>query len=194
MCSWSSRRYGSVSARNAASSPARACARVCSVTPGSSQRRSASHASLVPTSRRMEIRRSLSPAPDASTPNTGERSSGDGTDRDEWPAERVARRSGAGPRRPGGLRARRLVRRVRRQGPRGVEPARARGGAPRRGVAARPREATSSSGRAGSPGRGELADRLNSMPKYVVSSTLDSTRVEQLDRPRGRRGEPRSRS
>ena len=34
-------------------------------------------------------------------------------------------------------------------------------------------EATSSSPRGGHPGAGELADRLNSMPKYVVSSTLE---------------------
>ena len=34
---------------------------------------------------------------------------------------------------------------------------------------------------------GELADRLNSLPKYVVSSTLERSRLEQLDGPQGRR-------
>src|SRR3954447_5822683 len=72
MCSWSSRRNGSVSARNAASSPARACARVCSVTLASSQRRWISHASHVMTSGRSQTRRSVSVAASASTPNTGE--------------------------------------------------------------------------------------------------------------------------
>ena len=36
---------------------------------------------------------------------------------------------------------------------------------------------------------GALADRLNSKPKYVVSSTLARSRLEQHDRPQGRRGE-----
>ena len=44
------------------------------------------------------------------------------------------------------------------------------------------------------PRSGELADRLNSMPKYVVSSTLERSRLEQLDGPQGRRRRPRSRS
>ena len=30
---------------------------------------------------------------------------------------------------------------------------------------------------------GELADRLNSMPKYVVSATLENRRLEQFDGP-----------
>ena len=34
---------------------------------------------------------------------------------------------------------------------------------------------------------GEWADRLNSMPKYVVSSAVERARLEQLDRPEGRR-------
>ena len=34
---------------------------------------------------------------------------------------------------------------------------------------------------------GEFADKFNTMPKYVVSSTLDGPRVEQLDRAEGRR-------
>ena len=36
---------------------------------------------------------------------------------------------------------------------------------------------------------GEFADKFNTMPKYVVSSTLDGPRVEQLDRPERRRRE-----
>ena len=36
---------------------------------------------------------------------------------------------------------------------------------------------------------GEWADRLNSLPKYVVSSTLEDARLEQLDGPRRRRRE-----
>ena len=34
-----------------------------------------------------------------------------------------------------------------------------------------------------------MADRLNSMPKYVVSSTLEDPELEQLDGTQGRRGE-----
>ena len=34
---------------------------------------------------------------------------------------------------------------------------------------------------------GEFADKFNTMPKYVVSSTLDRPRVEQLDRAERRR-------
>ena len=51
-------------------------------------------------------------------------------------AERLARRSRPGPGRRGGLQARRLVRPVRGQGPRGVGQGRARRGAARRGPAA----------------------------------------------------------
>ncbi len=35
---------------------------------------------------------------------------------------------------------------------------------------------------------GEWADRLNSLPKYVVSSTLDDPRWSNVDGPQGRRG------
>ena len=34
---------------------------------------------------------------------------------------------------------------------------------------------------------GDFADKFNNMPKYVVSSTLERSRVEQHDRARGRR-------
>ena len=34
---------------------------------------------------------------------------------------------------------------------------------------------------------GDFADKFNNMPKYVVSSTLARSRVEQLDRDRARR-------
>src|SRR6266851_5083851 len=60
----------------------------------------------------------------------------DGKDRDERPAERLARRRGPGPGWWGGLRAGRLVRPVWGQGPRRVEQGRARRGAGRRGMAA----------------------------------------------------------
>src|ERR1700678_3312684 len=56
-----------------------------------------------------------------------------GNDCDQRAAERLARRSGAGPDRRGGLRAGRLVRPGRGQGPRRVEQGRARRGATRRG-------------------------------------------------------------
>src|SRR5947209_1464562 len=67
MCSCSSRRYGSVSLRNASSSPPRARARVWSVTSASSHCHFLSSASRVMTSGRLEIRRSVFLAADAST-------------------------------------------------------------------------------------------------------------------------------
>src|ERR1700750_1523852 len=69
---------------------------------------------------------------------TTTKENGNGQDRDERSAEHFARWSGPGPRRRGGLQPRRLVRRVRRQGPRTVEQGRARGGAARGGMAAGP--------------------------------------------------------
>ena len=44
------------------------------------------------------------------------------------------------------------------------------------------------------PRTGELADRLNSMPKYVVSSTLEDPEWSNSTVLEGRRGRPRSRS
>src|SRR5215211_3035912 len=78
MCSWSSRRYGSVSARNACSSPSRARARVCSLTFASSHPLVVGLSSPVRKSRRIETRRSVLQAADASTtsPNEWRRSMG----------------------------------------------------------------------------------------------------------------------
>ena len=45
--------------------------------------------------------------------------------------------------------------------------------------------ATSGSPLAGQPRTGEWADRLNGLPKYVVSATLERGQVGQLDGPRG---------
>src|SRR3977135_852041 len=73
MCSCSSRWCGSVSSRNASSSPARARARFCSVTFASSHQRFLSPPSHVMTAGRMEIRRSILLASNASTENTNER-------------------------------------------------------------------------------------------------------------------------
>src|SRR5207245_2732737 len=98
-----------------------------------------SRASRVMTSAGLEIRRAVFVVADASSnaatniPMKGNR---DGKDRDERPAERLARRRGPGPGRSGGLQAGRMVRPVWGQGPRRVEQGRARRGARRRGVAA----------------------------------------------------------
>src|ERR1700736_1006370 len=67
MCSGSSRRCGSVSLRNASSSPPRAQARVWSIMPASSHCLFLSSASRVKTSGRREIRRSVSVVAGAST-------------------------------------------------------------------------------------------------------------------------------
>src|SRR5262245_22126852 len=72
MCSCSSRRKGSVSSRNASSSPARARASVCSVTLASSQSHVLSRTSQLRTCRLFEIRRSILAAADASTKATPE--------------------------------------------------------------------------------------------------------------------------
>ena len=64
--------------------------------------------------------------------NANERGNGNGKDRDERSAERLARWSGPGPGRCGGLQARRLVQPVWRQGSRRVGQGRARRGAGRR--------------------------------------------------------------
>src|SRR3954454_20014871 len=67
MCNCSSRRYESVSSRHAVSSPSSARASVCSVTLASSHRLFRSPASEVMTSRRAESRRSVFVATDASS-------------------------------------------------------------------------------------------------------------------------------
>ena len=62
------------------------------------------------------------------------------------------------------------------QGPRGVGQDLARRGAGRAGPAARPAERRVVRHPLGSRASGEWADRLNGLPKYVVSATLDEAR------------------
>ena len=90
--------------------------------------------------------------------------------------------------------ARRLVRPVRGQGPRRVGEGRDRGGAGRGGPAAGAAERRVVRHAVADPAAGEWADKLNSLPKYVVSATLKDPEMVQLDGPHGRRGGARSRS
>src|SRR3954471_22243058 len=173
MCDCSSRRYGSVSSRNAASSPARACAKACSVTPGSSHRRSPPHASHVMTAGRIEIRRSISRPPNASTQNTKERR----------PA--MAKIVMSGPQNvsldgvvqdPDGAEGFRLGGWFGQFGGKDLEAWNkvALEEALRAEAWLLGRRSYEFFGVRWQPRSGELADRLNSMPKYVVSSTLEA--------------------
>src|SRR3954452_23431268 len=169
MCDWSSRRYGSVSSRNAASSPTRACASVCSVTAGSSNRRLLSHASLAMTAGRLETRRSIFLAPNASTDNTDERRA------------EMGRIVMSGPQNvsldgvvqdPDGQEGFRLGGWFVQSGGKALEEWNkvALEEALRAEAWLLGRRSYEFFGVRWRPRHGELADRLNSMPKYVVSS------------------------
>src|SRR3954447_2520 len=172
MCNCSSRRYGSVSSRNAVASPSRARASVCSITLASSHRLFPS--SAVRTSRRVETRRSAFLVTDASSSE----------------AVNSQRRTQMGRLVMSGPQNVSLDGVV--QDPDGEEGFRLGGWFGEFGgddLDAWSKVALDEALRAEAwllgrrsyeffalrwrPRSGELADRLNSMPKYVVSSTLE---------------------
>ena len=136
-----------------------------------------------------EIRRSISLAAIASTDEHQRKESGDGKDRDERPAERLARWSGPGPRRRGGLQAGRLVRAS--SGARTSQQwnqVALDGGAGRRGMAAGPAKLRVLRRALATPQRRACGQaEQHAQVRRVIHAR--GSRVEQLDRPQGRRGE-----
>src|SRR3954468_10734036 len=140
------------------------------------------------TSGQTEIRRSILLTSNALTEDTNEKESRNGKDRARWPAERLARRSGPGPRRRGGLQGGRLVRPVRGQGPRRVDQRRARGGARRRGMAAGSAQLRVLRGAVAAP-EWRACGQVEQHPQVRRVVHARESRLEQLDSPRGRRGD-----
>src|SRR3954469_13648494 len=178
MWTWSSRRYGSVSSRNASSSPARARARIRSValvTLASSHRLFPSPPPQLMTSRRLESRRSVFDAADASTNAASNR-----------PAKRRTEMGTivmSGPQNvsldgvvqdPDGEEGFRLGGWFGEFGGKDLEEWNKAALAEALGAEAwlLGRRSYEFFGARWRPRSGELADRLNSMRKYVVSSTL----------------------
>ena len=150
-----------MSARNASSSPARARASVGSVT-----------AVIVAVACMCVM--TTGPAGKSST-DFASRPRLDGHGTHHHHHQRIARRRRRGPGRQGGHRARRLVHRVRPRRPRGLD--RARDGRVDAGL--RPllgRRSDAWFAERWLPRTGAWPDRLNGLPKYVVSSTLDEPR------------------
>ena len=173
MCTCSSRRYGSVSSRNASSSPARARTRVCSVTTACSSRRLGSLASQGRTSGRRETRRPVFAAARASTTATRnralrgaptwERSSSARTSRSTASARTRRARRASGTAAGSARSARRSCAEWARLGHEEAVGADALLMGRRSDAYFGPRWVARN---------GEWADRLNGLPKYVVSSTL----------------------
>src|SRR5919198_837914 len=132
MCTWSSRRYGSVNSRNASSSPARARSSAWLVTLGSShgQVLSPHHSNDVRTPQNsppnFPRRKRLNPR----HPTSPSKETQDGKDRGQ--PEHLTRRRRRGPERRARVQARRLVSTVHGPGLGGVGRARARRGTKRR--------------------------------------------------------------